>query len=310
MPTDSTCVFFKTGLNDIYQISTPESVYFLRISLRYVYHTEQIDEEIRLIEHLRIHGLSVVEPIPCKDGSYVAELSAPEGMRQAVLFRGIENSPQGDADARMKNLGILLARMHTASRTFQQHSVRPYINDIMLVDEPTTLLHPFLKHRPDDLDFLDKTAKTLWSSVDSLLSKSGDVTGFCHGDVQPNNFFFHGEQPVLFDFDCMGQGYFVYDLGVLLANLSFLDNQIDQKSLWISVLDGYQSIRSMNENEKKAIYCFAALHMLRVLAYHAKCRERNQGAFYFMTDHHLDTFFGAYRRLALQANENADLHMI
>ena len=194
LPSDSECIFFKSGLNDIYRITSSEETYFLRVSLTKVYSTEQIAEEIRFICLLLEKELSVVEPIPCKDKSYVLELDAPEGMRQAVLFRGIVQSAAGDADTLMYNLGRLLAQVHTASRTFQQHSVRPCIDDIMLVDEPTTLLHPFLKLRPDDLDFLDKTAKTLWTSVDSLLSKYGDVTGFCHGDVQPNNFFFHSEK--------------------------------------------------------------------------------------------------------------------
>ena len=310
LPTDSSCVFFKSGLNDIYKITTQDNSYFLRVSLFNVYNTVQIDEEIRFIHHLRARGLSVVEPIQCKDKSYVLELDAPEGMRQAVLFRGITQSPMGDANILMKNLGNLLARIHTSSLSFQDHSARPSIDEIMLVEEPTRLLNPFLKHRTDDLDFLSKTALPLWLSVDSTLSKHNGTVGFCHGDVQPNNYFFNGEHPVIFDFDCMGQGYFAYDLGVLLANLTFMDNEIYEKDLWHSVIKGYNDIRLLNDDEEKAIFIFAALHMLRVLSYHAKCREQNQGAFYFMTDYHLDTFFGAYKRLAILANDKASLNII
>ena len=310
LPTDSSCVFFKSGLNDIYKITTQDNSYFLRVSLFNVYNTVQIDEEIRFIHHLRARGLSVVEPIQCKDKSYVLELDAPEGMRQAVLFRGITQSPMEDANIRMKNLGNLLARIHTSSLSFQDHSARPSIDEIMLVEEPTRLLNPFLKHRTDDLDFLSKTALPLWLSVDSTLSKHNGTVGFCHGDVQPNNYFFNGEHPVMFDFDCMGQGYFAYDLGVLLANLTFMDNEIYQKDIWHSVIKGYSDIRLLNDDEEKAIYIFAALHMLRVLSYHAKCREQNQGAFYYMTDYHLDMFFGAYKRLAMLANDKASLNII
>ena len=310
LPTDSSCIFFKSGLNDIYKITAKNNSYFLRVSLFNVYNTIQIEEEIQFIQHLRDRGLSVVEPIQCKDKSYVLELGAPEGMRQAVLFRGIAQSPMGDANIRMKNLGNLLARIHTSSLSFQDHSARPSIDEIMLVEEPTRLLNPFLKHRTDDLDFLSKTALPLWLSVDSTLSKHNGTVGFCHGDVQPNNYFFNGEHPVMFDFDCMGQGYFAYDLGVLLANLTFMDNEIYEKDLWHSVIKGYSDIRLLNDDEEKAIYIFTALHMLRVLSYHAKCREQNQGAFYFMTDYHLDTFFGAYKRLAILANDKASLNII
>jgi len=226
LPKDSTCVFFRSGLNDIYKINAQDSTYFLRVSLFNVYNTMQIEEEIDFIQHLLSCGLLVVEPIQSKDNSYVLELSAPEGMRQAVLFRGIEQFPTGDADIRMKNLGSLIAQVHTSSFTFNNDSVRPLINEKMLVEEPIFLLTPFLKHRPDDLEFLKSTAMPLWTSVDSMLSKYSTAIGFCHGDVQPNNCFFHGEQPKLFDFDCMGRGYFTYDLGVLLANLTFMDNEI------------------------------------------------------------------------------------
>ena len=310
LPTDSTCIFFKSGLNDIYKITAQGNSFFLRVSLFNVYSSTQIDEEIQFIRHLRARGLSVVEPIQCKDKSYVLELDAPEGMRQAVLFRGIEQSPAGDTDIRMKNLGSLLAQVHMSSLSFQNHSTRPLINETMLVEEPTRLLNPFLKHRTNDLEFLSKTALPLWMSVDSMLSKHSGTTGFCHGDIQPNNYFYNGEHPVLFDFDCMGYGYFAYDLGVLLANLTFMDNEIYQKDLWRSVIKGYRDIRILNDDEEKAIYIFAALHMLRVLSYHAKCREQNQGAFYYMTDYHLDMFFGAYKRLAMLANDQADLNII
>lgn len=310
LPTDSTCIFFKSGLNDIYKITAQGNSFFLRVSLFNAYNTIQIKEEIDFILHLLSHGLSVVEPIQSKEQSYVLELTAPEGLRQAVLFRGIEQAPTGDGNVRMMNLGKLLAQVHTSSLSLKNDSIRPLINDKMLVEEPTRLLTPFLKHRLDDLEFLGKTAMALWSSVDSMLSRHSGTIGFCHGDVQPNNYFFNGEHPVIFDFDCMGRGYFAYDLGVLLANLTFMDNEIYQKDLWFSVIKGYGEVRSLNDDEGKAIYIFAALHMLRVLSYHAKCREQNQGAFYYMTDYHLDMFFGAYKRLAMLANDQAGLNII
>jgi len=310
LPTDAVCKFFKSGLNDIYKITTQDDTYFLRVSLSHVYNTLQVKEETAFIRHLLAKGLPVVEPIPCNDQSYVLELQAPEGMRQAVLFRGLTQTPTGDGNTRMYNLGKLIAQMHLASHSFQNHTTRPKIDENMLVTEPAALLKPHLMHRADDLAFLSKTAMPLWSAVDAMLSEHRDTTGFCHGDIQPSNFFFCGENPVLFDFDCMGYGYFAYDLGVLLANLTFMDNEIYQKSIWDSMIDGYRSVRPLFDDEMKAIFIFAALHMLRVLSYHAKLTEQNQGSYYFMTDHHLDTFFGAYKRLTHLADEKSNLQLL
>ena len=76
------------------------------------------------------------------------------------------------------------------------------------------------------------------------------------------------------------------------------------------MLAGYRSVRFFCEEEEKAMYLFAALHMLRVLSYHAKIREQNQGAFYYMTDYHLNTFFGAYKRLTILAKEKTALDLL
>ena len=310
LPQDSKCIFYKTGLNDIYKVTSKCGDYYLRISLSNVYSTLQIEEEIQFILHLLKSGISVVEPIQCKNGSYILELNAPEGMRQAVLFHGIEQSPMGEADTLYNNLGELVAKMHIASRTYNKTSVRLSIDEKMLVKEPSSYLNEYLKHRPDDLDFLNKTAMALWDSADKMLSKYDDLLGYCHGDIQPSNYFFKEDRPVIFDFDCMGWGYFAYDLGVLLANLTFHAEDIYEKTVWCAFIDGYNSVRQLNEDEKKSIYIFAALHLLRVLSYHAKCREGNQGAVYFMTDHHLNIFFGAYKRLTNLAIEKSELRIL
>ena len=309
LPINSKCIFYKQGLNDIYKIITPNENYFLRISLCGVHKTCEIEEEINLILFLRSCGLPVVEPIALVDNSYVWQVGAPEGMRQAVMFRGICQNPTGEADVRMKNLGEIIAKMHISVRAFDIKSTRPNIDFNMLVQEPISLLAQFLMHRPDDIDFLNKTAIKLWRTVECILTDTDEIIGFCHGDMQPNNFFFRGENPVIFDFDCMGKGYFVYDLGVLLSNLTFLDNEIYQTPIWNSVIKGYCEVRPLKNGEKDAVYIFAALHMLRVMVFHAKLREQNQGAFYYMTEPYLSTFFGAYKRLVYLAYNKSNLDM-
>lgn len=310
LPENAVCIFFKSGLNDVYKITAVDTTYFLRISLHGAHSMIEIREEIDVILHLRSCGLSVVEPIPCRDSSFVWEIEAPEGFRQVVLFRGIDQNPSGLTVDRMGNLGAATAKMHLAVNLSKCSTSRPLIDEKMLVQEPVALLTPFLQHRSEDMDFLNRTAKDLWLQAESLLSSHEDVMGFCHGDIQPNNFFFDGDKPIIFDFDCMGVGYFAYDLGVLLANLTFIDNEIYGKPLWNALIDGYCIVRPLHDDEIRAIYIFAALHMLRVLAFHAKMRETVSGAFYFMTDVHLNTYFGAYKRLTILACEKADLNIL
>ena len=46
LPSDSSCIFFESGLNDIYKITAVNDTYYLRVSLCGVYSTKQINEEI------------------------------------------------------------------------------------------------------------------------------------------------------------------------------------------------------------------------------------------------------------------------
>lgn len=309
LPAESECIFFKNGLNDLYKITSAQGTFFLRVSLCGEHTTEQIKEEIEFIEHLRSLGLSVVEPIALRDNSYVWEISAPEGSRQAVMFKGIEQRPTGEGAVRMRKLGALIARLHNASLSFKTESVRPPIDIKMLVDEPTRLLTPYLERRADDMDFLSKTARALWDRAETMLSRLEGAAGYCHGDIQTGNFFFNGEEAVIFDFDCMGKGYFAYDLGVLLMNLTFMDEKIDKSPIWKAVIKGYEEERRFTDEEEDSVYIFAALHMLRALSYHAKLSKQNIGAFYYMSDPHLDTYFGAYRRLVALAQKRTGIKL-
>ncbi len=298
LPEPLRCRFYKNGLNDVYKVTDNNgNGYFLRISLAGVHTTAEIDEEIAIILSCRSANLHVVEPVPCHDGNYVWNISAPEGNRQAVLFREILNQPSGNPETMYRNLGQLIADIHTTSAVHAKDMHRPPIDRIILSEHPLELLKPYLSHRMADYDFMVRTNQILWNCITEELADNPSFYGICHGDTQPGNYYFNGETPILFDFDCMGCGYYAYDIGVLLANLTFMDNDIYKKTIWSQVLEGYSSVRCLQPQEIRSIYAFAALQMMRVLAYHVESTEQNSGIFYYTSDPHLDMFIGAYRRL-------------
>lgn len=298
LPTPLRCFFFRNGLNDLYKVTdAAENVYYLRISLSGVHTTAELEEEIAVILCCRSKKRNVVEPVPCRDGNYVWEITAPEGERQAVLFREIISRPSQNSEIMYRNLGAQIAGIHTAAEELAKDMRRPPIDKTVLSERPLKLLEPYLRHRMADYDFMKRTNQILWNYITEQLSGEPSFYGVCHGDIQPGNYYFIDEDPVIFDFDCMGCGYYAYDLGVLLANLTFMDNDIYKKPLWTRVLEGYSSVRCFDTREIRSIYAFAALHMMRVLAYHVELTEQNNGIFYYTSDGHLNMFVGAYRRL-------------
>ena len=298
LPEPLHCQFFRNGLNDVYKVNdNAGNNYFFRISLAGVHTTAEIEEEIRFILSCRCTGLEVVEPISCRNGTFVWEIEAPEGKRQCVLFREIPNTPSGDAATMYRNLGCLLAKLHAVSADSHGILQHPPIDQNLLSIRPLALLKPYLTHRMEDYDFMSRTNLLLWNFITGELKDRPGVYGICHGDFQPANYYFEGETPILFDFDCMGCGYYAYDLGVLLANLTFADNDIYKKTIWAKVLEGYSSVRTPEPQEIRSVYAFAALHMMRVLAYHVESVGQNSGVFYYTSSSHLNMFIGAYRRL-------------
>ncbi len=297
LPSPVRCQFFKNGLNDMYKITAGQDVYFLRVSMSIVHNLAEIEDEIAVILRCREKNLDVVEPIVCRDGRYVWEFAAPEGIRQVAMFRGIKNQPSDNAEARFRNLGAILAGIHEAALPLSGTLHRQEIDKTVLSKRPLSLLKPYLGHRMGDYDFMKRTNLQLLDFIAKILPKEKPYYGICHGDFQPGNYFFDCVKPVVFDFDCLGGGYLAYDLGVLLANLSFSDNDIYKKPVWGWILEGYDSVRRLTDEERKAIFAFAALHIMRVLAYHMEIVEQNNGIFYFTTDPHLNLFIGAYRRL-------------
>ncbi len=305
-----TCRFFKNGLNDVYILQADGKTCYCRVSLAGVHSHAEIVEEIQFVLRLQEAGVSVVRPMPTTDGNYVIPLTAPEGERFAVLFAEVPNCPGGEATNRLRHIGRLLAQVHTAADNLSPSfplRARPSLHDNLLVDNPIRLLTPHMGKRPDKMEQICRTAPLFWEKVLSLLPMETPCYGICHGDFQPNNFYFQGETPAVFDFDCMGYGYRAYDLGVLLANLSFGDTEIHEKDPWKTILDGYNEIRTLTENESTAIYPLAALHMLRILAYHVEITSQSQGVVYFTSDGHLDTFTDAYLRLAALAKTKCSM---
>ncbi len=308
VPLPLRCQFYRNGLNDIYKVTdSAENVFYLRISLSGVHTLAEIEEEIAVILRCRKENLHVVEPIACKNGDYVWEINAPEGKRQAVLFREVISKPAQNPERMYRNLGAKIAGIHTATECMAQDIHRPVIDKTMLSDRPLALLEPYLQHRRTDYDFMQRTNSILWDYIEKNLGKDHSWYGICHGDIQPGNYYFIDEDPVIFDFDCMGCGYYVYDLGVLLANLTFADNDIYKKPLWNWILEGYTSVRKLETREMKAIFAFAALQMMRVLAYHVELTQQNNGIFYYTSDSHLNMFVGAYRRLFAVACEECGI---
>src|SRR5215216_2210561 len=84
--TNVTCKLLKTGINHTYQVSADEGKFIFRIYSFGWRTVNEISEELKLLNILKQHGVSVSYPLTDTSRSYIQTLPAPEGERYAVLF--------------------------------------------------------------------------------------------------------------------------------------------------------------------------------------------------------------------------------
>ena len=253
------CRLWYTGVNDTYLASTQiGSKYILRVYRACWRSLADIRYELDALNHLHRKGVAVAYPLPRKDGSFVQPLSAPEGLRHAVLFifaEGKEPSYDEDPETKSYQYGQAVAHIHQASNDFNSPHARPPLDLDFLFFSPLKTIQPFLAHRPDDFAFLQAYAEKVHRRLTELPARALDQ-GFCHADLQGYHAHATENGPLtFFDFDCCGRGFRAYDMAVFrwCARLS------DKETVWWEpYLRGYQEIHPLNDLDVQAIPPFVA----------------------------------------------------
>ena len=275
------CNLFDSGLNDIYIVKLDSYLYYLRISLTAVHEKHDYEEEISIINTLCQNDIPAVVPIKCKDGQYIWDINAPEGKRFAVLFEEAKNQPSDNHEKKCYNLGKSLAKLHMVADSNNFKVSREPIDLNQLAIKPLGLISPYLKHRKEDYDFIQKASEQISTYIEKNLSFEKPYYGYCHGDIHNGNVFFNGDNPTIFDFDCMGYGWRAYDICVYAWNETAGCEDYIDKEPWKAFLEGYNSIRKLSDIELVSINAFAALRELWLMGLHARVVEQNAGCSWY-----------------------------
>jgi Ser/Thr protein kinase RdoA (MazF antagonist) len=261
-----TCRLWHPGDNDHYLVTAGSGRFVLRV-YRKTKPPHAVAAEARLLASLAGRGLAVVQPVRRKDGGYVQELAALEGTRCAVLFARAEGTPPG-ADItgdQTYQYGRIVGMIHAAADEMAWRDPRPALDLTALVDEPLRLIALFLERRPDDLEYLRRTAAWLKGKV-AHLPTSAPEYGLCHGDLHKRNVLADGRGGlVVMDWDCGGYGWRAYDLAVMRWSLGPVVGPAGLpgvEDLYGWYLEGYGSVRPLSDDEVRSIPYFVAMRQL------------------------------------------------
>ncbi len=247
------CELIKSGINDSYLVRCNSLKYVLRIySLDWRSKTE-IEEEIYLLLQLKENNIAVSFPIPDKLTNYINILNAPEGERYAVLFsyangEKLHNYPKETHF----QIGKLMARLHQV--TINQKSKRIYYSpEILLVDSLKQLTR-FLPLETEEMIFMHTAQVFLLNELNNV-NINELRTGIVHLDIWFDNLNITKDNNItIFDFDFCGNGWLCLDYAYYILQVHNIEkNEIECKSKIESFYNGYESISSISNEEKRLI---------------------------------------------------------
>lgn len=240
--------------NTNYFLDTAEGAYVLTIYERIP--TEELPFYLNLVAHLAKNGVHVPAPIADRSGALFSLLQGkPAGL--VTRLNGHSNDHPGAPEC--ARLGEELARMHIASATYRprltnrrgpgwmlatSRSVRPFLND----DQNALLANEIVEQR-----------KARDARADKL------PAGAIHADLFRDNVLFDGETlSGMIDFGFAATDCYVYDLAITVNDwcIDQVTTQFETAKL-NAMVDGYLSVRPLNESERSAWPMMLRLGALR-----------------------------------------------
>lgn len=252
------CRFMRQSMSDVYLVNTPGRQYYLKVYMAGRHAKTNILAEIQLLLDLLEQQLPVVRPIQNNDGIYLNEINAPEGIRCGVLFEAITGKPPQETNPEdSRRFGRLAARLHACADRLNTSYDRWHLDEHYLIEMPLNTMKPYLRHRPQDFDFLKRLGNELIAELHALLPKTQPEYGVCHRDLHTGNALYDQEgRLTLMDFDSFGYGWRALDVGVYLESYDWMDLsaacKIKKGEIWATFLDGYNRERSLSDNELAA----------------------------------------------------------
>ncbi|MGC9467240.1 MAG: phosphotransferase enzyme family protein [Anaerolineae bacterium] len=303
LSSGAVCRLFRKGICDTYRVETPDRLYYLKV-YRHGRRTRlDVTEEVRLLNHLAKHDISVARPVMRLDGRYVSRLAAPEGTRYAVLFEGAEGVlGDGGDESRIRALGETVGRMHLVADQMPKPYRRRHLDMHHLVDENLPVIAGLMAHRNEDLLLIERIADACKRRVTELLPTSKPAYGICHGDLHGGDVCYdESGTPVLFDFDSSGCGWRALDVGVVLASDDWMNTTAEaearrQRRLAV-FLEGYAKVRSLTPQELVAVQLGPPIRHIYLMGFVLRWTAPREGD-YWANDDFIDWHMAWFRHWA------------
>ncbi|WP_303319097.1 phosphotransferase [Flavivirga abyssicola] len=246
---DYECKLFRTGMNHTYFLSDNKTNYVLRVYSHNWRSKSEIFEEIKLLTLLKENNLSVSFPIQDKNGQFIQEINAPEGIRYVVLFSFAQGNKVRFMDQETCfSIGTLMAKIHnlTLNKTIDRISY----DKKSLLELPYKHLKQYFSETLPEMEFIKKIGDSFQKTDFSNIQN-----GVIHMDIWYDNMSVANKKEMtIFDFDFCGNGPQVLDIGYFCKQLFHIETDKKEYQLKVQAfLNGYQSIKPLSKKELRLI---------------------------------------------------------
>ena len=246
--------------------------YVLRIHPKEGYDHQTIEAEMRYLELLNQHS-HLLAPCPQRahDGEYVRSIPVDEAgsRRSCVLMTYLTGRFQNTrlSDSALHKMGAYTAHLHRFSEeyTAELNGLSRPRYDWDGFFGPGAFACPgenLQRLEAAERDILDRASASIRRAMADL-GESSQVNGFIHGDIYFRNVLYENGQVGAIDFDLCGTGWYLYDLAIPY----WPRRQGDHAHAYRQVIDGYRTVRQLQEDELEYLDDFLALRRLIDVTY-------------------------------------------
>ena len=288
------CSIFRLGMNHLYIVYDGENKYVFRVYTHNWRTKLEIEEELKLLLHLKEIDRQVSFPIADKSNQYIQEIEAPEGTRFGVLF----SYAKGTKTARFSSqtsffIGQALAKVHQSTENFEL--ARMSYNTQNLLDNPILRIKKFFNKNNSEVIFLEKLSAFLTLKIQNI-DKPQMRYGSVHLDVWFDNLHIDNEKEItFFDFDFCGNAYLCFDISYFLFQLLTTNlNEAEYQEKAESFLKGYETVTAISPEEKRFLPYACLASMVYYIS--VQCDRFEYWTNIFVNEDHLKRMVGNLKR--------------
>ena len=228
--------------NTNYLIKTSEQDYILTI------YEKRVDENdlpffIKLLSYLSENKFPCPKPIANKNNEKINRIKNKNAALVTFLNGQSKNKITSEE---CFEIGKITAQLHEITKKFDINR-----KNNLSIENWDSIFEKTIKQKIDLDESIIKKAKNYLNFLKDKWPKNLPQ-GIIHGDLFPDNIFFtNNKVSGIIDFYFACNDFFAYEIAICINSLCFDNNSTFNMTKAKNLIDGYTSIRTLSEDEKK-----------------------------------------------------------